>query len=86
MHAISTKAFQLCVCCSCVAVVLHIDYFSILELFVVAAALAASWPVVSNWSEYAYAKPERSKHSASSTEPTELNSNLVVARVRSGEN
>lgn len=80
MQSISTKAFQLCVCCSCAAVVLHMDYFSNVELFVVAAALSASWPVVYNWCDYAYAKSSSVSSPASSTELTELNSNSVVSR------
>ena len=52
MHAIATKAFQLCAGCSCAAVLLHTGYFSQIELFVSAAALAITWPLVTHGCDY----------------------------------
>ena len=53
MHAIATKGFQICVGCVCGSVLFHTGYFSSIELFLSAAALAITWPLVTHGCDYA---------------------------------
>lgn len=50
MHQIATKAFQICVGCSCASVCL--GYFDTVELFVASAAVAVAWPLVTHGCDY----------------------------------